>query len=53
LAKINPQMIRQWSLSISALNSEQQLFDFGEVVGGQTTFNVKLRHSAQDSGEAR
>jgi hypothetical protein len=46
-------VIRQWSLSIGAFDSEQQLFNFGEVVGGQTTFDVELRHSAQDSGEAR
>ena len=53
LAKIDPQMIGQWTLSIGALDCESELINFGQVIGWQTTLDVQMGHNAQAIGVTR
>jgi hypothetical protein len=53
LAKIDPQVIRQWALSIGAFDGKQQFVYFGQVIGWQTTLDVQMCHKAKAIGVTR
>jgi len=46
-------MVGEWALSVGALDSEQQLVNFGQIIGWQTTFDVQMGHNAQAIGVTR
>jgi hypothetical protein len=46
-------MVREWALSVRALDSEQQLINFGQIIRWKSTFDVQMSHNAQAIGVTR
>jgi hypothetical protein len=46
-------MVGEWALSVGAFYGEQQLVDFGQIIGWQSTFDVQMGHNAQAIGVTR